>query len=267
MTIAEIVERSGVPSATVHHYRRLGLLPAPQRVAANRFLYDERHVRALRLIRALRERRRLGLDEIRRILPQLLGLSGEEAFRPEMWDQAVGLHQRTARSRDAGTRLLDAGRRAFVRRGFADVRVDDVCNAARVAKGSFYRYYRSKDDLYFAACARTTEDLVAELERRAGGRRLADDEVVGLLATLLQPVLSLYLDLLARAFQRQPGCMRAVRQSFDDVEQAVDRHLRHRGPAADRRASRIVDAAVRRVVTDTVRGGSITATPSVDRTP
>src|SRR5690242_19679325 len=59
--ISPLAASTGVPSVTIHHYRRLGLLPEPARSSANRFLHDVRHVRALRLIRALRERRRLRL--------------------------------------------------------------------------------------------------------------------------------------------------------------------------------------------------------------
>src|SRR5947207_2465329 len=56
-TIADLVSRTGVPAATIHHYLRSGLLPRPKKVAPNRFVYDERHVRALKLIRTLRGRR------------------------------------------------------------------------------------------------------------------------------------------------------------------------------------------------------------------
>src|SRR5439155_17828889 len=60
-SIGELVARSGVPAATIHHYLRLGLLPSARRTAPNRFLYDQRHLQALRLIRLLRARRGLPL--------------------------------------------------------------------------------------------------------------------------------------------------------------------------------------------------------------
>src|SRR5262249_49799240 len=70
--MAELVERTGVPAPSIHHYLRMGLLPRPKQVATNRFAYDRRHEQALLLIRLLRERRRLSLQVIRRVLPQLL---------------------------------------------------------------------------------------------------------------------------------------------------------------------------------------------------
>jgi AcrR family transcriptional regulator len=51
-SLSELVARSGVPASTIHHYRRTGLIPPPEREAANRFAYDERHLQALLAIRA-----------------------------------------------------------------------------------------------------------------------------------------------------------------------------------------------------------------------
>ncbi|HEY7629000.1 MAG TPA: MerR family transcriptional regulator, partial [Ilumatobacteraceae bacterium] len=62
--IADLVARTEVPASSIHHYVRLGLIPQPERAAPNRFLYDDRHVAALGIIRSLRQRGRT-LDEIR----------------------------------------------------------------------------------------------------------------------------------------------------------------------------------------------------------
>ena len=48
--MAELVARTGVPAATVRYYVALGIIPAPVRVAPNRFLYDERHVEIVGLV-------------------------------------------------------------------------------------------------------------------------------------------------------------------------------------------------------------------------
>ena len=55
LTLSELVERSGVPASTIHHYRRSGMIPPPVREAANRFAYDESHLEALLQIRASAE--------------------------------------------------------------------------------------------------------------------------------------------------------------------------------------------------------------------
>lgn len=43
--------------------------------------------------------------------------------------------------------ILEAARRSFARRGLHATTVDDIARAARVAKGTVYLYYRSKDQL------------------------------------------------------------------------------------------------------------------------
>lgn len=212
LTIADLVVRTDVPPATIHYYLRHGLVPPPKRLSSNRFTYDERHVQALRLVRLLRDRRGLSLDMIRRIMPDLLRLEAEEAFRPEMWDRALA--PRLSRRRLPSQRLLEAAKDAFARRGYGDVNVDDICRAARIAKGSFYRHYRSKEDLFFAAVEATANDLCEEFAQVAGPEPVSAPVAGELMAPLLEPRLPIFLDLFARSLQRQPGYPATSRRVF-----------------------------------------------------
>src|SRR5690554_5845819 len=115
-TISELVARTGVPAATIHHYRARGLLPPARRIARNRFLYGDRHVQAVKLVRLLRERRRLPLEVIREVLPDLLAGGDEEAFRPEAWRRAIEEHDAGAGSHEA---VVQAAVEAFGARGYA----------------------------------------------------------------------------------------------------------------------------------------------------
>ena len=47
--------------------------------------------------------------------------------------------------------ILEAARKVFAGKGFHEAKVDDIAEAAGVAKGTVYLYYQSKRDLYFAA--------------------------------------------------------------------------------------------------------------------
>jgi TetR/AcrR family transcriptional repressor of nem operon len=51
------------------------------------------------------------------------------------------------RKSDAGERLLAAGAELFGRRAYSSVGVAEICAAAGVPKGSFYYFFRSKQDL------------------------------------------------------------------------------------------------------------------------
>ena len=220
-SIGELVARSGVPAATIHHYLRLGLLPSARRIAPNRFLYDERHVQALRLIRVLRERRGLPLPVIRRVLPDLLGLEQDQAFRPEMWDRAVGSHAGRAGRRTPAARLLGAAVDAFSRRGYADVNVDEICRAARIAKGSFYRHYRSKEELFFAAADAAVAEIVESFGGAVATGALPADRAAEVLARAMDPRLPLFMELFTRALQRRPGYAAVARRTFTALAHQV----------------------------------------------
>ena len=83
-----------------------------------------------------------------------------------MTDQSV-----TDRKRSA---ILDAARAIFSRKGYSDTAVDDVAEEARVAKGTLYLYFKSKEELYLAALENDLREMSAaarkEMERSHGLR-------------------------------------------------------------------------------------------------
>jgi DNA-binding transcriptional MerR regulator len=66
--ISELVEMTGVPLATVKYYLREGLLPEGEKVAPRLTEYDDRHVRALGLLRILREVGRVPMERLRQLV-------------------------------------------------------------------------------------------------------------------------------------------------------------------------------------------------------
>jgi AcrR family transcriptional regulator len=165
LTVEELSARTGVPASTIHHYRKRGLLPPPIAAGRRRFRYGDEHVRALRLIRRLREQRGLSLDQIAEILPPLLA-SEQEAFRPAMWDRVLGA-QASADPTEAA--LIDVAVAEFAARPFDQVTVGDLCAAAGVGKGTFYRYFDSKEAAFLDAAREVFTTVVAALEARWGG--------------------------------------------------------------------------------------------------
>ena len=43
--------------------------------------------------------------------------------------------------------LLETAKRLMIRNGFVATTIDEICNEAKVTKGSFYYYFKSKEDL------------------------------------------------------------------------------------------------------------------------
>lgn len=62
-------------------------------------------------------------------------------------------------------RLLDAAKDLVLAKGFAGTTVDDICQAAKLTKGSFFHYFTSKDelgvDLLKRYCASSREAFLA----------------------------------------------------------------------------------------------------------
>jgi DNA-binding transcriptional MerR regulator len=71
MRIAELSRQSGVPVPTIKYYVREGLLPPGERTSPNQAQYEERHLRRLRLIRALVEVGDLSIAETRDVLASI----------------------------------------------------------------------------------------------------------------------------------------------------------------------------------------------------
>jgi AcrR family transcriptional regulator len=59
--------------------------------------------------------------------------------------------------------ILDAAARVFSGRPFHEALIDEVAAAAGVGKGTIYRYFPTKDDLYFAAILHGFDELSSTL--------------------------------------------------------------------------------------------------------
>ena len=70
--------------------------------------------------------------------------------------------------------ILAAAHGVFASRGFKEATVGDIADAAGIAKGTLYLYFKSKDEIYWAALHRGLDELHAltrtALERAASPR-------------------------------------------------------------------------------------------------
>jgi AcrR family transcriptional regulator len=57
--------------------------------------------------------------------------------------------------------ILNAARKVFARKGFADGVVDDIAAEAGIAKGTIYLYFPSKKDIFYAVLQNDMESLKA----------------------------------------------------------------------------------------------------------
>lgn len=72
---------------------------------------------------------------------------------------------RTPRQAAKREQIVGAASRVFGARPYHVVCMDDVAQVARVGKGTLYRYFPSKEDLYLGVVAEAFDLLIGQLER------------------------------------------------------------------------------------------------------
>ncbi len=86
--------------------------------------------------------------------------------------QVGGKRDVNRRARTQG--LLDAAQKLFLERGLEAVTIDEITREAGVAKGSFYRYFKDKEEVVRALLEPGRERIVAAFERAE--RKLSESE-------------------------------------------------------------------------------------------
>lgn len=74
--------------------------------------------------------------------------------------------------------MLAAATRLFGMRRFHEVRMEDIAAEAQVAKGTLYRYFRDKEELYLALLERASAQFLEQLKKEIGHRQGARARLV-----------------------------------------------------------------------------------------
>jgi AcrR family transcriptional regulator len=92
---------------------------------------------------------------------------------------------RTKTSQQAD-KMLDAAGRLFGTQRFHEVRMEDIAAEAEVGKGTLYRYFTDKDELYLALLERSSQQYLTRLEEAkvhaAGPREQLEAIVAAIIA-------------------------------------------------------------------------------------
>jgi len=81
--------------------------------------------------------------------------------------------------------ILEAARHVFAMKGFNDATVDDIANAAGVAKGTVYLYYKSKREIYFAALKFGVQQMYGGLDEKLKAESTPEGKLRALIAVKL----------------------------------------------------------------------------------
>ena len=141
---------------------------------------------------------------------------------------------------DSKTKLLNAALHVIRAKGYTATRIEDICAAAEVTKGSFFHHFKSKDDLALAAVAHWDE-MTGNLFKQAKYHDL-DDPLDRLLAYLdfrkellagELPDFTCFVGMITQeAYQTRPEIVQVCEHSIvghaktleEDISQAMDKH-------------------------------------------
>ena len=134
--------------------------------------------------------------------------------------------------------IVRAAAEVFATRDFHRVKMDDVAARAGVGKGTLYRYFTTKDDLYFATIFAGLDEIqteVAALARRGGSTRAVLEAIAtGLLRQFWprRPLLRLLYHYEIRLRGAQGGSWLARRRAIADAIAQVFARGADRGEVA-----------------------------------
>jgi len=103
--------------------------------------------------------------------------SSKTEDHPATGDDKASRAEKKAQSR---RHILDAARDVFFRDGFMAANLDEVAEKAGVAKGTLYRYFQSKADLYVGVLSDNGDVFVKRMQEAADGPGAAIDQIEGL---------------------------------------------------------------------------------------
>jgi AcrR family transcriptional regulator len=87
---------------------------------------------------------------------------------------------------DQADKILSAASRLFGTQRFHEVRMDDIAAEAAVGKGTLYRYFADKEELYRAMLGRSSERFVRRMEDIAAGPGSARERLEALVAAVIE---------------------------------------------------------------------------------
>ena len=80
--------------------------------------------------------------------------------------------------RDRRPDIMRAAERLFTSKRYHEVTTDEIAQAARVGKGTIYRYFDDKDDLFFQVAMSGFDELCELLHRRVPGHAPFEEQLL-----------------------------------------------------------------------------------------
>jgi AcrR family transcriptional regulator len=139
-----------------------------------------------------------------------------EVLASENLPHLQGMGRRERRAAETRLRLFRCALQLFAQRGFPNVTVEDITEAADVGKGTFFNYFESKDDVLGVMAEIQLGKVREALQQARAGKRS------------IQAILSHLFERVGEEPARSPELARALLSSFlasDRIRQSLARNL------------------------------------------
>jgi AcrR family transcriptional regulator len=136
MKISELSAFSNTPATTIRYYILEGLLPESLKTAKTMAYYTEEHLNRILEIQKLRKEN-VSLAIIKK------KLAGDANESPVLKEDNRELLTST---RDEIVRISV---KLFRQKGYDAVKISDIAGNASIGKGTFYQYFKNKEELFF----------------------------------------------------------------------------------------------------------------------
>jgi AcrR family transcriptional regulator len=208
---------SSVTRPQINRYLKEGILPRPDEGGT----YGEYHLERLRMIDHLRSRYGMSLRDISGLFGVIEGTaSGETAEEPEEDKQAA----------DRRERILDNASELFAAKGYHGTTIDEIVQATGIAKGTFYIYFDSKEELLVEVIKRLIERTLVKIDRELDDK--TEKDFVTRIETKGQEMLQLYIErsellyMLLGETVGNPRLMKQLREVYEQLAHRVEEDLR-----------------------------------------
>src|SRR5215468_10195601 len=118
-------------------------------------------------------------------------MTGRSVFESDLM-RSTKSRPRTKPPEERRDELMNAARRLFLKQGVGPTTIEQITSGAGVAKGTFYLYFSSKEDVLAALADRYGDDLLVSIKAAIAQR--ANDDWRGKLAAWATATISAYLD-------------------------------------------------------------------------
>ena len=92
----------------------------------------------------------------------------------------MGITERKERAKEQRRNdIIDAAERILFTKGYENSTMEDVAEEAELSKATLYLYFKSKEDLHFAICARALQILMKMFQKAVSKNKSAFENLLG----------------------------------------------------------------------------------------